>query len=58
MCTSKESHTTRLKHFTFTANKQIEEVYGENSVFKSRVNSSLVEVYTALGTLHKNKAYD
>ena len=58
MCTLKESHTTRLKHSTFTANKQIEEVYGENSVFKSRVNSSLVEVYTALGTLHKNKAYD
>ena len=48
----------RLKHSTFTANKQIEEVYGESSVFKSRVNSSLVEVYTALGTLHKNKAYD
>lgn len=36
---------------------QIEEFYGKNSIFKHRINSALVEVYSAIGE-GKTKGYD
>jgi tetratricopeptide (TPR) repeat protein len=37
---------------------QFEEVYGKDNIFKTRVNSALVELYSAMGAEYRQKAYD
>lgn len=51
----KKSYSEAEAFYLFAKNK-IEEIYGQDSIFKHRINSALVEVYTGLGT--KEKGYD